>query len=245
VIESASAAPDVAGVPPDFRDEAVAASLAALAQRHLPSDADDLTSLGLSICLRARGDAQRFKSGVRVRLKVTLITAVVSFAIAKLASAGIRAHGRFNVAVDWIGGIFVSLAFIFLIVAVAVYQRDVRRYLRTIGAARFPFKPTVLRRAVEISNPLTADRIGVPDDIVNVAVDAERKLLLMEGYSHRYVVRAEDVHAFYTSRPRSRRRLTLTYRIAGTTTALKLAFPYTLTLAEAMETAFGVAVQYK
>ena len=211
----------------DFRTAATSASLNAL--RRTGSDPADVTASGLSLCLPAAGDADRFR---RHFGRTLLALAVVGFGGWALALASVivaftavPAPYRIPVAMSafpwFLAGSAVMAA------AKPVQSVMLRRHRASMPYAEPPFARGVAPRVVTVEQPDTVSQMKVvAEDVADLYLDAARGVVVLEGFSHRYVIWGDDVVRASVRRTRLSDFVVLQYRMAGTAVLLEVAVNY-------------------
>ena len=185
--------------PPDFRDAAVAASEAALDElaRRDPSLRQDPLRAGVSLCLRAPGGGE----AVRRRLKWDVVLRLVLGFAGLLGGALLAGYAERSSKVapsavprgPWLAvGVGCSVVgMVSLLGAVGATRRRVRRHVRgrltlhQAGDAVVEVEPT------ETFSKMKA----VSEDLGLLLLYPDRRCLVVEGLTHRYLVHARDVVA--------------------------------------------------
>ena len=217
------------GASVDFRDDAVAASRAAMMSSG-GANAVDLTSTGTSVCVPAPGDAAKFRRVLAAGVSTVILVALGGLAAGIIAipmlgragiipSRGVRGLPLYG----WLSGAAVLIGYAAMINAVTVRNALFLRWLRCQAGLR-PLMPLARRTGiVSIEDPVTASRIKlVEDDLAAVFPDPTRRLILLEGYSHRYVIRAEDVVEFYPKVFINVPSVVIAFRVGGSEHVLRL-----------------------
>lgn len=107
--------------------------------------------------------------------------------------------------------------------AVTVRNFVFLRRLRNQAQLRrlMPFEQ--LTGVVSVEDPATASRVKVlDDDIAAMFADPARRLILLEGFSHRYVIRAEDVVEYYPRVFVAVPSVVVAFRVGGSDRMLQL-----------------------
>jgi hypothetical protein len=218
--------------PDDFRAEAAAASLDALAARRILPAADDLTGGGMSLCVPAPVDSAGVRRAIAVRLILIIIFGVGGIAAGALAGYASE-HGMIAKRPDgstqpYVWGLMAlsPIGMALMVSALRVQRRCVLRHLRSRGVEP-PAWSQVAPLIVEIEDPQTAQKLKlVVDDVAELYQDPGRRRVALEGISYRYVIRGEDVIDCHERKVNGKARLVLTYRIAGGDGTLALLFAY-------------------
>lgn len=217
---------------PDFRDQADAASSAVLKSLRISIDSQELTSAGVSLCVRAARDTEqnrkRLVRSIIVQLTLTFGAVLVGGAliVASLRSvAGIPDQTR-----DLIRGLGIALfavGWLAVCGAVDIQNMLVRRLLRRLGAAVLAFRPSEPPVNVNIEDPQTGHKTKlVVEDMGRLYCDAARDLIVIEGVLYRYLIWGCDVIHCEIYQPKSTRHHILSYRVAGTDTLLSIAMSH-------------------
>ena len=216
----------------DFRNEATQISLAAIAARGVSPERGDLSTVGISLCVPAPGDAARFRKSMGRRMLLLTILGVGGVAFGGIAAFAEK-HGMTGAHGDQISpllavGLAASVGGIALMVsAVAVQRRAILRHLQSNSASRPAFAGPEKPIVVSVENPETFERIKlVTEDVAALYPDASRRLIVMEGFSHRYVIRGDDVVFAYPRSAQSSHGVVIAFRVAGSDRMLSLILVY-------------------
>lgn len=190
----------------DFREDAVAASRAMLGDRPAPSLATVPTSLCLSASDEGRREMKR-TSWAFISMTAAPIVGMFGWLFGALFIAslmkglgGADTPASEAVAVAGLIGFFV-----FAIVGMRVWTRGFHgwnAYLarRVGGRPGSPLiaveSPSPVPLALEDGKTFNKPKL-VGDDFALVFFDAERRRIIAEGLTHRYVIRAEDITAYW------------------------------------------------
>lgn len=214
----------------DFRSEAVEASKQVLAAKRIRLDEPDLTKAQTSVCVPAAGDPQALRRTVIVRSMLLLVLgfggltagAVIAKFVVKLDSPGSK-----QISPMLIVAMCCSICGIAsMCSAVWVQKQTVRRYLERIGAIRQTVSPSeMIFVSIEDAHSYQKPKL-VPEDVAALHLDAERRMISAEGFSHRYVIRAQDVLAAQLANTRASQGVRLDVAIGDTDTVLSLVMEY-------------------
>jgi hypothetical protein len=209
----------------DFREEAVAACRAAIAGHER-----DLASAGASLCVPAPGNPVRIR---RVLAMVELLVGFTALAgllagfivIPLLGAAGLlRWHQVNGVPVFvWAAVATALIGLVTMRMAVSIRNVVFLRWLRSQTAIRRFMPPGPPVGVVSIEDPATASRLKVVmEDLAAIFPDPERQLVLLEGFSHRYAIRAEDLLEYYSRVFFIVPGVVIAFRVGGSDQVLRL-----------------------
>lgn len=214
----------------DFRSEAVQVSKQILAAKRIRLDEPDLTKAQMSVCVPAAGDPQALRRTVIVRLLLLLVLgfsgliagAVIAKFVVKLDDAGSK-----QISPMLIVAVCCTICGIAsMCSAVWVQKQTVRRYLERVGAIRPTLSPAeLIFVSIEDAQSYQKPKL-VPEDVAALHLDSERRMISAEGFSHRYVVCAQDVLAAKLANTRGSQGVRLDIAIGGTDTVLSLVIEY-------------------
>lgn len=211
----------------DFRSEACLISARFLAARGLTNAYPDLTRCDASLCVPAPHD----RDAVRARLRRAILgTSFVGFGFLIVGAI----FGATNDSLPLPRDISISIAIAFGAVGmlttfsmVNVQNALVRRELRRLAASIPAFNPTENIINLSIENPETLRVVKVvTEDFALCYCDASRQLIVIEGISHRYVIRAADIISMNIHQPASTRFAVIVFQIADSSTTLQIAISY-------------------
>ena len=213
----------------DFRDEAVVTSLAAISSRG-QSIGSDLAAIGISVCVPAPANPAAFR---RVLAALELIVAALAVgglaagivAVPVLGVRGIISSQKIEgiPLYLWIAAASVAVGAAVTLGAVLIRNFVFLRWLR----AQAPLRPSMPLNppagVVSVENPATASTLKViGEDVAAMFTDPVRRLVVFEGFSHRYVIRAEDIVGYYPKRFISVPSVVIAFRVGGTDHVLRL-----------------------
>jgi len=180
----------------DFRDAAVKASRTRLVGRNLA----DVTQLGVSLCLPV-DERDRCYPHQIVRFALAAWCVAMSAVPCAILLLGIAAsiensEGGRQAAAVW-GGIGIALLPLAL-----VYIMAIPWFKKRYAAGRLLTRPGALFQSARGANVFLCGiedamtyhvRKPTPDDIALCMIDSARRLLLIEGCTHRYVIHAHEI----------------------------------------------------
>ena len=205
----------------DFRAAATSASLVALSRARPASDAVEL-----SLCLPAAGEPDRFR---RQLGRATLTLAVVGFGAWGMGLAGgiaLAVVGHFEI------GIAVAFAGFFLGSIVMASAKPLQDRMLNNQAQRRPDAVPALDHGetsvtINVEDPATASKMKiVTDDVGDLYLDGDRRRVVIEGFSHRYLIWGRDVVDARLRRTRLSDFVVITCRVAGGPASLAVALNY-------------------
>ena len=222
----------------DFRANAVDASRKALAA-HGQAGASDFTACDSSLCLPAPGnpDACRRDLWACSTTSVSLLLGGIAGAVCAAAHwghpLGAPANGP-SASIPGLcaAGLSLAVGFTAMFSAVALRNRVFLRYLRTQADLR-P-KWTAMRSAgvVSVEDMATVSTLKwVDDDVAAVFADPHRRIIVLEGYSHRYLIRAQDLVEFYSAQLASMPFVVVAFRVGGSAHVLRVKLAQVVPLA--------------
>jgi hypothetical protein len=222
---------------PDFRDQADAVSSAALKHLRLPLDGPDLTSAGVSLCVRAPRDTEqnrkRLARSIIVQLALTFgaVLAGGGMIFSSFQSALVPVQTRDLI--RGLGIVLLALGWLAVCGAVDIQGVLVRRLLRRLGAAVPPFAPSEPPVNVNVEDSQTCHKTKlVVEDLGRLYCDAARNLIVIEGVFYRYVIWGRDVIHCEVYQPKSTRHHILSYLVADSNTLLSLAISHNTAVLE-------------
>jgi hypothetical protein len=222
-------AAETQGARRDFREAAVEVSRRVLAARRV-SDVDraDLSKLGASLCISAPGDPAKFRRKLGVRLIVLTVLgfggALAGWLIMKFSGSGNESVAEPMRPMTWVGVAATLCGMISLLSALGVQRRAIVRHLNQNALLRgaAPARDAII---VSVEDPLTFQNLKlVADDVAEMSIDAARRLAVIEGFSHRYVIRGEDVIDCYSAQGPSESGVEIVYRIGEVRLSLVLIY---------------------
>jgi hypothetical protein len=221
--------PPVLDYDADFRRAAVQASVDFLPNCGVAADDVDLTRCGASLCLAAGGDPQWFRRHCRRLMLSVLVfgvgTIVAGFAVATVVSP--RLDGRWRFAAVGAGAALVVGGNAVMVSAKRVESGALVQYRRSTRAAKPTFAPAFAPIVVTVEDPGTVQKIKtVTEDVAELFVDASRRVVVIEGFSHRYVIWAADVVAARIRRTASVDFVVVTFRVGHGEQLLEMAIAY-------------------
>lgn len=211
----------------DFRSAAVAASEAALEGAGVVSVVDDLTVAGFSVCVPARHDREGVRARLRRDLMIHQVVVMACLGLTWLSVFGgmfLVANGSPRVgAAMVVGGLFGGLLSMVVIGPMNIPTFLTRRRLRQVAVPKPSLAVSEPVWMVCIENPESRSKMKlVGEDRALLYCDGARRLLVMEGISHRYVIRAADVVGLRVSYHLLSQFVIVSYRVAESQTVLQL-----------------------
>jgi hypothetical protein len=217
--------------PADFRDGAVAASRALLDTRKAP----DVRTVAHSLCLPAAEDGRRALKVMnwrKVVIQGVLFVGWVGFLLFGLAGGGMKdAQGKMTPLGETM--LFVGvIGFGVLIVLNLIAMLGGDRIWKPLLAGRLRRQPGSLLEqgaglesaVVRVEDARTYHKQKVSGEDLGIALfDRANRRVLLDGLSHRYVIRGEDVTSFWPVQAGEVISIRLDYRVGDTTLPLVLA----------------------
>lgn len=179
----------------DFRAAAVQASRAAMSRfAGFDSERGDLTQLPFSVCVPALGDAAQYRAHA-ARINIAALVYGYGAFFGGIAALMAIANLPFPPNLLPLAAlVLLGSGWVVMLNGRRVESITLRRYRRRIGAPIPAFSPTRKPVTISIEGPSTIRKMKVvPEDVAQVFADARRSLVLIEGFSHRYLIRAQDV----------------------------------------------------
>lgn len=215
-----------------FRDKADAAASAALSRHRIPTNSTDITSAGFSICVRRTGNADATRKRVaRIFIAQLTLTFLAIVAGGLLTWLSVKRPGTTTKAMHGLllysGIALLGIGWLAVCCAVNIQGVLVRRLLRTLGAPVPRFQTSEGPIVVHIEDPANCHETKlVVEELGLLYCDAVRRLIVIEGIFHRYVILGRDVIHCEIYQPRNTRHHFLTYRIGGSKERVSLALSY-------------------
>lgn len=195
----------------DFRDEAVAASLAMIQ----PDEAEDLLPLGLSLCV-PRGDARSWEGAGKGQL-VVLIVSVVGIVLGGILavaseSPAVVDRGLENVVLGF--GFTMSVGSIStLFLSIFARRRMVKKRVAEYVPAELA-PGDIQRGPISVENAATYAKLKLnPEDEGMLVLSPSRRALLIEGIRYRYCVFGDDLESMEVIQGGNSRGTAVGYRI--------------------------------
>jgi hypothetical protein len=205
----------------DFRDDAVAASEALLAQRG--GHAADPLDAHVSFCLRAAGEGDEVLRRAKRRLLLAGVLGFSGIVAGGLIAFWLKLHGVSSEAEEWrmlgvaaacsVGGF--ALLFTQISLLRRLVRRRVRERLDAMGAQTEQLRPIPVTIGSWSSG--VAFKI-MPEDAGLLILQPEQRSVRIEGMTHRYFIRAADCSSVTLSGGESQYSETgvrVTYRTAA------------------------------
>jgi len=213
----------------DFRDEAVTASEASLAQcgwhRQAPAEGD-LVESGLSYCVKAEGDGQGALRRLRRRMLVAFLLgfvllgmAIVAIGVNSRAEKTGAPHSEAVMLVLAGSGVVGFLTLLFY--AVTAHRRVARRLVlnRILVERGGASEPVFV--CIEDGQTFQKPKL-LPEDIGAVILHPASRCVQIEGVTHRYMIYAEDVLKMDCVKAPAYQALTIEYTIDPTNLQIAL-----------------------
>jgi hypothetical protein len=215
----------------DFRASAVAKSQAIIESRHIESARGDLTVLGVSLCVPAPGNPAQFRRTITFAYIIVALFGLGGLIVGLgFMHGGLTLHAQtMHLAMNmllvglviFIGGLSILLC------AFRLERRVILRHLKKSRAAMPSFDPAQPPIHVLVKDPAQFFRLQfITDDVGAAYFDQRRKLAVIEGFSHRYVIFGRDVVTARQLFAASWWGVSLAVRVAGSDDLLPLALIY-------------------
>ncbi len=204
------------GNKPDFRQDAVAASEALLAQHGQAADT--------SFCLRNEGGQEVFR-GVKRRLLTLAVLGIIGILIGGMIALWLKFAGATSESDEWrklaIAGAFSVSGFVLLFTQLKMFRGIVRNHVRARLEAAGENLDSLSGIHVTLENAATADVAKIlPEDAGLLFLQPQDRSVRIEGLTHRYYIRADDVMDVLLSGGQvqhSSPRVRIAYRIGNAT----------------------------
>ena len=215
-----------APAPADFRDQAVAASRKLMAEIRLV----DLRTVAASFCVPTGPDGpQRLRSAGRrlLAVQILLICGLTAGLLAVFISTRLKDQRGQDTAMGTLlifgGGIPMIMALILLREGDRVWKPFLARQLRNQpdSVLELYAEQRLKSRVLRVEHPPNYHKTKwIGEDIGIALFDPEHRRIVMEGLSHRYLIRGEDVTCFRPLLAQNILSIRINYRIGDVTLSL-------------------------
>ena len=205
----------------DFRDRAVAASLAAI--RRAGGSTADASSAGTSYCLPRAENTRGIRAMLRCNALAIVFVALPAIAMSPLflVPASPLAHDPWSMAL----GIALAIGGLGLLVSLPPNEaRIVQRHIvRTVGDYRLD--PNAPSYPVRVEDTHTWQKLkAIAEDLGVIRLFAESRCVQIEGVFYRYLIYANDVKRIEQVRSGTNEKVHVTYQIGSEVLELTLTF---------------------
>ena len=206
----------------DFRDRAVAASLAAI-RRTGGSTADDASRPGISYCLQRTESTRGIRTILRCNALAIVVVALPAIAMSPLflVPASPLAHYPWSLAL----GIVLAISGLGLLVSLPPNEARIVQghILRTVGDYRLD--PNAPAFPVRVEDTHTWQKLkAIAEDLGVIRFFAESQCVQIEGVFYRYLIYANDVKRIEQVRSGTNEKIHVSYQIGSEVLELTLTF---------------------